>query len=339
MPDNNKPTANSASPAIAAAQDAEAGRLNQSNSILSFIIGVIVAATIGASSYAAGVTGLVTGAIVAFIIYLALSIKILPEWKRGPILTLGRYRGIYGPGIFMLIPLIQQMPYQYDLRTFSTTFSAEKTLTADNVSVDVDAIMFSRVEDPEKTVLQVSDMEGSVTLAAQTALRDIIGKVDLSKMIQGRSEIADEIKELIDERVLPWGVNVISVEIRDVKIPAELQDAMAKVAIASRERDARVVLAESEQLAATKMIQAANMYKSNTYAMQLRSLNMLYEVGISGRNNIIFIPTESRGLAMPTPIGIFGVDDVMKGKLRVPAPGDASGKPAGSRRQRKGVKQ
>jgi regulator of protease activity HflC (stomatin/prohibitin superfamily) len=290
---------------------------NQANSILSIIVGIIFAAVAGALISYATLSNFVVVFVIVLIIYLALSLKVLSEWIRAPILTLGRYKGIYGPGVFFIIPIIQGMPYSYDLRTFSTTFSAEKTLTSDNVSVDVDAIMFSKVEDPEKTVLQVSNMMDSVTLAAQTSLRDVIGKIDLSKMIQGRSEIAEQVKELIDERVLPWGVNVISVEIRDVKIPAELQDAMAKVAIASRERDARVVLAESEKLAAQKMIDAANMYAANHYAMQLRALNMLYEIGISGKNTLIFVPTESRGLGMPTPVGVYGMNDLARGNLKI----------------------
>jgi regulator of protease activity HflC (stomatin/prohibitin superfamily) len=300
---------------------------NNANSVMAMIIGIVISVIIAYFVSLGSTASFAVTFIIVMLIYLAMSVKILAEWRRAPILSLGRYRGIYGPGIFMIIPLIQSMPYNYDLRTFSTTFSAEKTLTSDNVGVDVDAIMFSKVEDPEKTVLQVSNMAESVTLAAQTALRDVIGKVELSKMIQGRSEIADEVKALIDERVLPWGVNVISVELRDVRIPAELQDAMAKVAIASRERDARVVLAESEKLAAQKMIDAANLYKGNHYAMQLRALNMLYEIGISGKNSLVFIPTESRGLGMPTPIGVFSIDDVRSGKLNVTMGADNAPQP------------
>lgn len=284
------------------------------NSDKSLIIGLVLSLIIAYVLGALLVGTFISDFIILFIIYLVLSMRLLSEWQRSPILTLGRYTGIFGPGLFFIIPVFQSTPYKYDLRTFSSTFSAEKTLTSDNVTVDVDAIMFSRIENPEKTVLQVSNMEDSVTLAAQTALRDVMGKVDLTKMIQGRSEIAEEVKKLIDERVLPWGVNVISVELRDVRIPAELQDAMAKVAIASRERDARVILAESEKLAASKMIDAANMYTGNAYAMQLRALNMIYEVGISGKNSLIFIPTDSKGLGMPTPIGVFGMKEIASGK-------------------------
>jgi regulator of protease activity HflC (stomatin/prohibitin superfamily) len=293
------------------------GGTNQANSIVAIIIGIIFSAVAGTVISYGTLSNFLITFLIILIIYMALSLKVLSEWIRAPILTLGRYKGIYGPGIFFIIPVIQSMPYTYDLRTFSATFSAEKTLTSDNVSVDVDAIMFSKVENPEKTVLQVSNMMDSVTLAAQTSLRDVIGKVELSKMIQGRSEIADAVKALIDTRVLPWGVNVISVELRDVKIPTELQDAMAKVAIASRERDARVVLAESEKLAAQKMVDAANMYASNHVALQLRALNMLYEIGISGKNTLIFIPTESRGLGMPTPIGIFDMADIARGNFNI----------------------
>ncbi len=283
------------------------------NSALAIVIGLIVAVIFFAVSYYATLSILAGAAlfIIVLLIYLAISVKVLQEWKRAPILTLGKYKGTYGPGLFFIIPLIQSMPYKFDLRTFSTVFSAEKTLTQDNVGVDVEAIMFTRIENPEFTALQVNDVDQSVSLAAQTALRDVIGKVNLSQMIVGRNEIATNVKELIDQRVTPWGVNVISVEIRDVKIPDELQDAMAKVAIASRERDARVILAESEKLAATNMVAAAQTYNSNVYAMQLRALNMLYEIGISGKNHLIFIPTESRGLGIPTPIGVLGIDKLV----------------------------
>ncbi len=280
------------------------------NSALAILIGLIVAALFFVIGYYASLSLAVGAALflVVLFIYLLISVKVLQEWKRAPILTLGKYKGTYGPGLFFIMPLIQSMPYKFDLRTFSTVFSAEKTLTQDNVGVDVEAIMFTRIENPEYTALQVNDVDQSVSLAAQTALRDVIGKVNLSQMIVGRNEIASSVKTLIDQRVTPWGVNVISVEIRDVKIPDDLQDAMAKVAIASRERDARVILAESEKLAATNMVAAAQTYNSNIYAMQLRALNMLYEIGISGRNHLIFIPTESRGLGIPTPIGVLGID-------------------------------
>ena len=283
------------------------------NSALAILIGIILSVIFFAIGYYYS-SSLAVGTalfVVVLLIYLLISVKVLQEWKRAPILTLGKYKGTYGPGLFFIIPLIQSMPYKFDLRTFSTVFSAEKTLTQDNVGVDVEAIMFTRIENPENTALQVNDVDQSVSLAAQTALRDVIGKVNLSQMIVGRNEIASSVKTLIDQRVTPWGVNVISVEIRDVKIPDDLQDAMAKVAIASRERDARVILAESEKLAATNMVAAAKTYNSNVYAMQLRALNMLYEIGISGKNHLIFIPTESRGLGIPTPIGVLGIDKLV----------------------------
>ncbi len=286
------------------------------NSVLTILIGIVWAVGFFVIGYVATFILLVgIGlALFVFLIYLLLSVKILQEWKRAPILTLGKYKGTYGPGIFFIMPIVQSMPYKFDLRTISTAFSAESTLTQDNVGVDVDAIMFTRIENPESTALQVQNADQSVSLAAQTALRDVIGKVSLSQMIMGRSEIAENVKTLIDQRVIPWGVNVISVEIRDVKIPDELQDAMAKVAIASRERDARVILAESEKLAATNMVEAAKIYDSNVYAMQLRALNMLFEIGISGKNHLIFIPTESRGLGIPTPIGVLGIDKLVGGE-------------------------
>ena len=199
--------------------------------------------------------------------------------------------------------LIETTPINVDLRVISTTFTAEKTLTKDNVPVDVDAILFWQVHDPENAILNVQNYTNSVLLASQTAMRDIIGKSELSGMLAGRDIIGKDIQELIEERIQNWGIDAISVEIRDVKIPDELQNAMARVATSDREKQARVILAESESLAADKMLEASAKYKKDPYAMQLRALNMMYEISTTGKNLIVFIPTENKGFSIPLPLG------------------------------------
>jgi regulator of protease activity HflC (stomatin/prohibitin superfamily) len=281
-------------------------------SVGAIVFDIIVAAVIGFAFGAGNLENILVIGIVAFLVLLALSIRIISQWNRMPVLRLGRYNGIIGPGFITIIPFIEATPSSLDLRVINTTFSAEQTLTKDNVPVNVDAILFWQILDPEKAVLNVQSYFNSVQLASQTAMRDVIGKSTLSEMLAGRDMIGKDIDELIQDRVGDWGIKAISVEIRDVKIPQALQDAMARVATAEREKMARVTLAESETLAADKMIDAAKKYEKNPYAMQLRSLNMMYEVSINGRNQIIFIPTESRGFSLPTPIGLLGIDDIAK---------------------------
>jgi regulator of protease activity HflC (stomatin/prohibitin superfamily) len=252
--------------------------------------------------------GSVIGVIILIII-LASSIRIVSQWNRMAVLRFGRYVGIIGPGIYFIIPFIEHTPINVDLRVISTTFSAEKTLTKDNVPVDVDAILFWQVKDPGAAILNVQDYIRSVQLASQTALRDIIGKNELSSMLAGRDIIGEDIKKLIQLRIDEWGITAISVEIRDVTIPQELQNAMARVATSDREKQARVILAESESLAADKMLEAATKYRKDMYAMQLRSLNMMYEISLNGKNLIVFIPTEQKGFSIPTPFGVMGIQN------------------------------
>ncbi len=277
------------------------------------LLDVIVAAILGAISALFGGVG--TGAAVAIIVFLVLlsmSIRIISEWNRMPVLRLGRYNGIVGPGLVTIIPLIETTPQSIDLRVISTAFSAEQTLTKDNVPVNVDAILFWQVEDPEKSILNVQSYMDSVQLAAQTALRDVIGKSALSDMLAGRDIIGKDIQVLIESRVVVWGIKAISVEMRDVRIPQDLQDAMARVATSQREKDARIILAESESLAADKMLEASKKYQSDLYAMQLRSLNMMYEMSLNGKNLMVFVPTDSKGFSIPTPLGIMGIQEMAK---------------------------
>jgi regulator of protease activity HflC (stomatin/prohibitin superfamily) len=254
--------------------------------------------------------GGIISAVILFLILLAAAIRIVNQWNRKAVLSFGKYVGIMGPGIHIIIPFVQTTPITLDLRVMNTIFKAERTLTKDNVPVDVDALLFWRVLNSENAVLNVQVYRESVQLAAQTALRDVIGKTELSEMLAGRDVIGKDVKNLIEDRVDPWGIEAISVEIRDVSIPADLQDAMARVAVAEREKQARVKLAESESLAADKMIEASEKYKRDLFAMQLRSLNMMYEISLSGKNIMVFVPTDSKGFSIPTPIGVEGIKNL-----------------------------
>ncbi len=251
---------------------------------------------------------------IALLFVAGLSIRVLSQWNMMAVLRLGKYVGVIGPGLNFIMPIIESTPVKIDIRVISTPFRAEKTLTKDNVPVDVDAILFWKVEDAEKAILNVQTYYDSVLLASQTAMRDIIGKSVLADMLAGRDIIGKDIQKLIEDRVTNWGIDAISVEIRDVTIPGELQNAMARVATSDREKQARVILAESESLAADKMLEAANKYKANPQAMQLRALNMMYEISLAGKNVMVFIPTESKGLSLPIPFGVSGITNYMKGQ-------------------------
>ncbi len=293
------------------------------------IIGVL-------AGIAVGILGGIIIGIIALLLIMSMSIRVVKQWDRMPVLRFGRYTGIIGPGIFAIMPFIDRTPINVDLRVISTVFSAEKTLTKDNVPVDVEAILFWRVTNPEQAVLEVQDYISSVQLAAQTALRDVIGKNELSLMLAGRNMVGENIKELIQERISPWGIIPISVEIRDVTIPQELQNAMARVATSDREKQARVILAESESLAADKMLEAAEKYHKDIYAMQLRSLNMMYEISLTGKNLMVFIPTESKGFSIPTPVGVMGIQDVYKNVYQNPDKSDGGNQ---AKEKKKGGKQ
>ncbi len=271
---------------------------------------VIVIITLLAFYFTLSVVSAGIAFVISALIVFALSIRVIKEWNRMPVLRLGQYKGIIGPGFYLIIPIIESTPVSLDLRVISTTFRAEKTLTMDNVPVDVDAILFWHVLEPEKSVLNVQSYIDSVQLASQTAMRDIIGKNELSKMLAGRDVIGEAIQSLIEDRIKIWGLEAISVEIRDVSIPQELQNAMARVATSDREKQARVILAESESLAADKMLEAAGKYEKNMYALQLRALNMMYEISVNGKNLMVFIPTESKGFSIPTPLGVAGLQDI-----------------------------
>ena len=231
-------------------------------------------------------------AAIAFVIALlvSLSIKVADQWEKVVILRLGKFRDLKGPGLFIIIPIIDTVPYWIDTRVITGSFKAEKTLTKDTVPVDVDAVLFWKVIDPKKAALDVADYQSAISWASQTALRDVIGKTMLSEMLEGREKISKELQKIIDERTEPWGINVISVEVKDVLIPAALEDAMSMQAQAERERQARVILGDSERQVAEKFGEAAKTYLDNPVALHLRAMNMLYE-GLKENATIVIVPS------------------------------------------------
>jgi regulator of protease activity HflC (stomatin/prohibitin superfamily) len=229
---------------------------------------------------------------------LAQAPKIARQWERAVVLRLGRYVGLRGPGLFWIIPFVDTVSAWVDQRVITTSFAAEETLTSDTVPVNVDAVLFWMVYDPEKAALEVQDYPQAVSWAAQTALRDIIGRTSLTDLLRGRERIEEELQQLIDERSNPWGVTVQSVEMRDVIIPPALQDAMSREAQAAREKQARIILGQAEVEIAHSFETAARSYRDNPTALHLRAMNMLYE-GLKEKGALMLVPSsavESMGM-------------------------------------------
>ncbi len=234
----------------------------------------------------------------------AVSPQIAQQWQRAVVLRLGKYQGLRGPGLFWIMPCIDRVASWIDQRIITTSFAAEQTLTSDTVPVNVDAVMFWMVYDPEKAALEVQDYQDAVSWAAQTALRDIIGRTPLTVLLRGREQIEAQLQKLIDERSNPWGVTVQSVEMRDVIIPESLQDAMSREAQAAREKEARIILAQAEVEIAHLFGRAASSYEHNATALHLRAMNILYE-GLKEKGALMVVPStavESMGLG-----GLLGV--------------------------------
>jgi regulator of protease activity HflC (stomatin/prohibitin superfamily) len=227
---------------------------------------------------------------VAIAVVISLSIKIADQWEKAVVLRLGKFHELKGPGLFFIIPIVDSIVYWIDTRVITGSFKAEKTLTKDTVPVDVDAVLFWKVLDPKRAALDVADYRSAISWASQTALRDVIGKTMLCDMLEGRDKISNELQKIIDARTEPWGVNVISVEVKDVLIPAALEDAMSMQAQAERERQARVILGDSERQVAEKFGEAAKTYINNPVALHLRAMNMLYE-GLKQNATIVIVPS------------------------------------------------
>src|SRR3954462_3440406 len=224
--------------------------------------------------------------------------RVAKQWERGVVLRLGKFVGLRGPGLFWIVPFIDSVSSWIDQRTITTSFAAEQTLTSDTVPVNVDAVLFWMVHDAQKAALEVQEYAQAVSWAAQTALRDIIGRTDLTDLLRGREKIEAELQQLIDQRSNPWGVTVVSVEMRDVVIPTALQDAMSREAQAAREKQARIILGQAEVAIAHSFEEAAKSYHNNPTALHLRAMNMLYE-GLKEKGALMLIPSsavESMGM-------------------------------------------
>jgi regulator of protease activity HflC (stomatin/prohibitin superfamily) len=219
-------------------------------------------------------------------------IKIANQWERALVLRLGKFRALKGPGPFFIIPIIETVVQSVDMRIRSTDFSSESTLTKDTVPVNVDAICFWMVWDAKKAILEVENFYLAIVLSAQTALRDIIGTHELAEMLTHREKLGKRLQEVLDEKTNPWGITVQSVEIRDIIIPKDLEDAMSKQAQAERERQARIILGTAETEIAEKFAQAAKQYESNPGAMHLRGMNMLFE-GLKEKGSMIIVPSSA----------------------------------------------
>jgi regulator of protease activity HflC (stomatin/prohibitin superfamily) len=243
--------------------------------------------------------------------------QIAEQWERAVVLRLGRFVGLRGPGLFWIVPFADRVSTWIDQRTITTSFAAEQTLTSDTVPVNVDAVLFWMVHDAEKAALEVQDYAQAVSWAAQTALRDIIGRTTLTELLRGRERIETELQQLIDQRSNPWGVTVSSVEMRDVVIPGALQDAMSREAQAAREKQARIILGQAELEIAHSFAEAAKSYHENPTALHLRAMNMLYE-GLKEKGALMLIPSsavESMGMG-----GLMGAAAMRQANL---AGGDA----------------
>jgi regulator of protease activity HflC (stomatin/prohibitin superfamily) len=224
--------------------------------------------------------------------YVLIAFKVADQWDKAIILRFGRFVGLKGPGPFWIIPIVDTIPAWVDHRVMVTPFTAERTLTKDTVPVDVDAVLFWVVWDAEKAALEVEDYRAAISWAAQTALREIIGQMELSDILVGRAKMDAELQAIIDERTTPWGVTVQSVEIRDIVIPKALEDAMSRQAQAERERQARVILGESEEQIANSFAQASEAYRDNPTALHLRAMNMLFE-GLQERGALVIVPSSA----------------------------------------------
>lgn len=251
---------------------------------------------------------------IAVALFLLSGIRVIKEWERVPVLRLGRYVGLRGPGLIYLIPLIDRAPIRISTRLDTIQFRTESTLTRDNVPVNVDSVLYMKPVDLEKAVLQVENYYQATQLASQTTLREVIGKVSLNELLAEREKVGAHLREIIDEKTESWGIKATAVEVRDVIIPGNLQDAMSRQAQAERERIARVTLATAEFEAAQKMIEAAKMYETSQEGLRLRWMNILYELGQqSGTNTIMLIPSSMPEAGWP-PVGTFGFKELPKGQ-------------------------
>jgi regulator of protease activity HflC (stomatin/prohibitin superfamily) len=270
---------------------------NQINGVAIALFAISVAAGLGLAAVLGSRAPLVAGLLAG--IYLLFSIKVADQWEKVAVLRLGRYVGLRGPGLFHMIPIVDTLSRYVDQRVRVASVTAESTLTRDTVPVNVDAIVFWLVWNAEKSILEVEDFVQAITMSAQTGLRESIGRHELAQMITERESLGRELQRILDEKTNPWGITVQSVEIRDVRIPQGLEDAMSRQAQAERERQARIILGQAETEISEKFAQAALTYQNNPVALHLRAMNMLYEA-IKERGAMVIVPSsvvETMGLS------------------------------------------
>jgi len=270
-------------------------------------------------------TDVFTLSIEAFIALIVIAIfvsgiKILKEWERAPLLILGRFRGLRGPGIIYVPPFIGSVPFIISTRLQVVSFKTEQTLTKDNIPVAVDSVMYFQPVDLQKVVLNVQDFNNATQLAAQTTLREVIGQASFDELLTERERVGNIARGIIDTKTETWGIKVTSVEIRDVGIPQALQDAMSRQAQAERERRARVTLSLAEYESAQKMVEAANMYINNDRAFELRWMNIVYELGLQGKNIMLLIPSNIPTAGPGGQMSMYGIYGIKE----MPKPEDAS---------------
>jgi len=256
------------------------------------ILGSLLAAGLGLAGLPDWVSAAAFGVCLMPGLYLLFALRMANEWEKAIVLRAGKFRGLRGPGLFWVVPVLDSIPVWIDHRVMVTPFNAEKTLTKDTVPVDLDAVLFWVVWDAQKAALEVEDYRAAIAWAAQTALRDVIGKMLLADILVGRDALDRELQRIIDERTTPWGVSVSSVEIRDIIIPPALEDAMSRQAQAERERQARVILGESEKQIAESFADASKSYAGNPTALHLRAMNMLFE-GLKEKGALVIVPSSA----------------------------------------------
>ena len=269
-------------------RDIQARRYVSGIGLLAFFVSVIVGVALSAAS---GTPRPLLGGILAGV-FLLFSLKVANQWERAVVLRFGRFTGLKGPGLFFLLPVVDQITQLVDQRVRVTDVSAESALTKDTVPVNVDAIVFWTVWDAQKAVLEVADYLDAIGLSAQTALRETIGRHMLAEMITEREKLGKQLQSILDEKTNPWGITVQSVEIRDVKIPPDLEDAMSRQAQAERERQARIILGTAETEIAARFVEAGDAYKDHPLALHLRAMNMLYEA-IKEKGAMVIVPSSA----------------------------------------------
>ncbi len=257
-------------------------------SVAIFLICVVTGAV--ATAQTNHITYVIVGLLVG--VYFLYAINVVKQWERVAVLRFGKYRGLRGPGMVFIIPVVETLSRYVDQRIRLANVSAESTLTRDTVPVNVDAIVFWMVWDAEKSILEVQDFTEAITLSAHTALRESIGRHELAQMVTDREALGAELQKILDAKTTPWGITVQSVEIRDVRIPAALENAMSQQAQAERQRQARVILGEAEVQVSDQFAQASRVYNDNPGALHLRAMNMLYEA-IREKGSMVIVPSSA----------------------------------------------